>query len=132
MIDIERQIYTKIFDLVSADYPNADILNETILIPSNFPCVCVEEIGNSTVRATQDSSHFENHANIDYEINVYTNDSMKKVTCREIVAKIDDLLLSIGFTRQSASPVNMADGTMYRMVCRYTCVVSTNEIIYRR
>lgn len=132
MIDVERQIYTKIFDLVNTDYPEADILNETILIPSTFPCVCVEEIGNTTVRNTQDSSHFENHANIDYEINVYTNDAMKHISCREIVNKIDSLMLSMGFTRQSMNPVNMGDGTMYRMVCRYTAVISTNEIIYRR
>ena len=68
-----------------------------------------------------------------YEVNVYSNKtSGKKSECKEIIAVIDDILLGLGFTRTMKNPVSMDDATIYRMVTRYTAIVSTNQTIYRR
>ena len=39
---------------------------------------------------------------------------------------------NLGFTRTMKNPVSMDDATIYRMVTRYTAIVSTNQTIYRR
>lgn len=68
-----------------------------------------------------------------YEVNVYSNKtSGKKAECRAIAAVIDDILLGLGFTRTMKNPVSMDDATIYRMVTRYTAVVSIDQTIYRR
>ena len=83
---------------------------------------------------TKTSKNAENHANIVYEINVYSNKTTgKKTECKSIFKDIDREMTELGFTRIMRSPVpNMEDLTIYRMVGRYRAVISKKERIYGR
>lgn len=133
MIDIEPQIFDKVYNAVISKYPNADIVGETVLAPSVFPCVSIEEADNYATRNTRDSSGNDNHADLMYEVNVYTNKTVgKKAECKDIFNIVNDTLSGLGFTRQSKIPIQMDDSTKYRLTGRFIATVSNNEVIYRR
>lgn len=133
MINIENDIFTRVAAALRADFPAINVYGEEVRSPSSFPCVSIVEADNYTVARTQDSGSNERHASLMYEVNVYSNKtSGKKAECRAIAAVIDDILLGLGFTRTMKNPVSMDDATIYRMVTRYTAVVSIDQTIYRR
>ena len=133
MIDIENEIFTAISKAVLAKFPKAKMSPETILSPSVFPCVCAEEADNYAVTSTQDSGSNENHANVMYEVNIYSNKvGGKKVECKAILKIIDGVFSDFGFTRTGMNPIPMNDPTKYRLFARYKAVVSKNKTIYRR
>lgn len=80
------------------------------------------------------AKQIENHAQVLYEVNVYSNKtSGKKTECKAIIALIDSKMEALGFTRTLMNPVpNEEDATVYRMVARYRAIVSKNKTIYRR
>lgn len=133
MIDIENEVFTKIASELRSQFTGINVYGDDVRSPSQFPCVSIVEADNYTVKSTQDSGSNENHANLMYEVNVYSNKtSGKKTECKEILSVIDDILLGLGFTRTMKNPVSMDDATIYRMVTRYMAIVSTNQTIYRR
>ena len=133
MIDIENEIFTAISKAVLAKFPKAKMSPETILSPSVFPCVCAEEADNYAVTSTQDSGSNENHANVMYEVNIYSNKvGGKKAECKAILKIIDCVFSDFGFTRTGMNPIPMNDPTKYRLFARYKAVVSQNKTIYRR
>lgn len=133
MIDIEGEVMNLIYDAVTVNYPNAKFESTLNLSPSEFPCVCVEELDNTTRMSSIDSGSFERHANVTYEINIFTNDtSGKKATAKAILALIDTAMVVHGFERYSKSPTSLDQGTKYRLVVRYQATVSKDKTIYRR
>lgn len=134
MIDIE----TEVFGIVSSDvrlkYPKVYMTGEYVKSPPSFPCVSLIETDNQVYRNTRDSGCIENHAQIQYEVNVYSNrTSGKKAECKEIISLIDSKMEKLGFTRTFMNPVpNEQDATIYRMIARYRAIVSKNKTIYRR
>jgi len=134
MIDIENQIFGKISTALRAEFNPIFVSGELVKAPATFPAVYIEEKANSAYQRTQDSGSLENHVSLMYEINVYSNKQVgKKSECKAIFAVIDNEFQKIGFTRIMKEPVaNLEDGTIYRMVGRYTAVVSVGGTIYRR
>ncbi len=134
MIDIENEIFSIVAATVRAEYPNIYITGEYVKSPPSFPCVTIMESDNQIYRKTRDTSTIENHAQILYEVNVYSNKtSGKKSECKSILAIINDKLTSIGFTRTLLTPVpNELDATIYRMTACYRAVVGKDKVIYRR
>ena len=131
MIDIESQIFTKLYDAIKAVYPNCDVKSELDLEPSKSPAVMIEEINNAS--NTQTMTTTENHAVIDYEINIFSSKaSGRKSEARAILSLIDSVMTKWNFQRLMTNPVSLSDSTRYRLVARYTAVVGTNEVIYRR
>lgn len=134
MIDIENQIFGKISTALRAEFNPIFVSGELVKAPATFPAVYIEEKANSVYQRTQDSGSLENHVSLMYEINVYSNKQVgKKSECKAIFAVIDNEFQKIGFTRIMKEPVaNLEDGTIYRMIGRYTAVVSVGGIIFRR
>lgn len=134
MVDVENEILTKIATALRAVYDSISIYGEYVKSPATFPAVTIEEKTNSVFERTSDSSSVENHATVMYEINVYSNKKTgKKSECKEIFSIIDSEFAEMGFTRTMKEPIpNMDDATIYRILGRYTAVVSTNNIVYRR
>ena len=133
MIDIENQIITDITTALTAVFPGIEVLSDTSQTPSKFPCVYVTESDNYVYTRSIDSGSNENHAEVMYEINVYTNDAQgKKTKCKKIFNKVDEVMLNLGFIRLSKTPIPFDDATKYRLVGRYVAVVSDDEVIYRR
>jgi hypothetical protein len=131
MIDIEKEVFAKIAPELRSQFTGINVYGEDVRSPSSFPCVSIVEADNYTLRRTQDSGSNENHANVMYEVNVYSNKtSGKKTECKEIFAVIDEIMLGLGFTRSNKNPVTMDEATIYRLVGRYVAIVSKHKRIY--
>ena len=134
MIDIENDVFNIVAKAVKAVYPDIYMSGEYVKSPSRFPCVSLVEMDNSAYIRTQTSSSGENHAELMYELNVYSNKkSGKKSECRAIASLIDNEMATLNFSRIMLQPIpNMDDATIYRMTGRYRAVVSKDKILYRR
>ena len=134
MIDIENQVFDRVATRVREQFPDIFMTGEYVNSPSSFPAVSLVEMDNSVREATIDSGSNENHVNVMYEVNVYSNKTTgKKSECKAIIALIDTEMTAMGFVRSTLTPVqNEYDATIYRMVGRYRAAVSTDHKIYRR
>ena len=134
MIDIESAVFNRVADRVREQFPDIFMVGEYVNSPASFPAVSLVEMDNSTRIETIDSGSRENHANVMYEVNVYSNKTVgKKSECKAIIALIDEEMLAMGFSRSTLTPVpNEYDSTIYRMVGRYRAAVSSNNTIFRR
>ena len=134
MINVENEIFDIVAQAVRAVYPDIYITGEYIQSPPQFPCVSLIEMDNAVYTRTQTDSSVENHSELMYELNVYSNKtSGKKSECKSIVALIDNEMAALGFSRIMLQPIpNMDDATIYRMVGRYRAVASKDKMIFRR
>ena len=134
MIDVETEVFNIVSKKVREKYPTIFMTGEYVKSPSSFPCVSLIEVDNQIYRNTRSTDCIENHAQVLYEVNVYSNKkSGKKAECKEIISFIDTELQALGFTRTLMNPVpNEEDATIYRMVGRYRAIVSKDNVIYRR
>ena len=134
MIDVENEVFNRIAKVLREIFPSIVVYGEYVKSPASFPAVMIEEKANSVYQKTQDSGNIENHASVMYEVNVYSNkQSGKKSECKAIFKIIDDEFAAMGFTRILKEPIpNLEDATIYRMVGRYTGIISIDKTIYRR
>ena len=134
MVDIEREIFSIIAKALREKYPDVYVVSEYVKSPSKFPCVSIIESDNSVYNRTQTSGSLENHVEVMYEVNIYSNKtSGKKSECKAIASLLDNEFATLGFSRTMLQPIpNMDDATIYRMVGRYEAVVSKDKVIYRR
>lgn len=134
MINVESEIFNIIAKSIRSEYPDAYVVGEYVKSPSQFPCISIVEMDNTAYDKTQSSGSLENHADLMYEVNIYSNKtSGKKSECKAIASLIDDEFATLGFSRIMLQPIpNMDDATIYRMVGRYRGVVSKDKIIFRR
>ena len=134
MINIENLVFDRVATAVREQFPDIFMTGEYVNSPPSFPAVSLVETDNSSRIETSDSGSNENHANVMYEVNVYSNKTTgKKSECKTIIALIDEEMLALGFSRATMTPVpNMNDSTIYRMVGRYRATVSANHTIFRR
>lgn len=133
MIDVETEIFSEICALVRKKFKGIFVTGEYVKQPPSFPSVSIVEVSNTTLSRTLTTRGRENHAEVMYEVNVYSNKAnVKKTECKEIAAYIDDLLQAKNFTRIMLSAVqNENDATIYRMLGRYRAVIDENKTIYR-
>lgn len=134
MINIEEEIFDDVATEVRSKYPKIYMVGEYVKSPTSFPFVSLIEQDNYVYTKTQTSLSDENHCQLMYEVNVYSNKIKgKKTECKEIMALIDSVMLHKGFTRTMLQPIpNIDDATIYRIVARYTGVVSKDKQIFRR
>lgn len=134
MIDVENEVFNRIAKVLRENFPSIVVYGEYVKSPASFPAVMIEEKANSVYQKTQDSGNIEKHASVMYEVNVYSNKQAgKKSECKAIFKLIDDEFAAMGFTRILKEPIpNLEDATIYRMVGRYTGIISTDKTIYRR
>lgn len=134
MINVENEIFNIIATAVRTAYPGASVVGEYVKTPSKFPCVSLVEMSNTAYDRTQTSGSLENHADVTYEVNIYSNKtSGKKSECKAIASLIDNELAALGFSRTMLQPIpNVDDATIYRMLGRYRGVVSKDKVVYRR
>lgn len=134
MIDIENELFTMLATLLRTEFPGISVTGEYTKTPSVFPCVSIIEMSNTIHSATTTSSQSENHVDVMYEINVYSNKTAaKKSECKKIASVIDEKMLGLGFVRTMLEPIpNLEDSTIYRLLGRYQAVVGKDDTIYRR
>jgi hypothetical protein len=134
MINIESEIFNIVATAIRSEYPDAYVVGEYVKSPSRFPCVSIVEMDNTAYDRTQSSGSLENHANVTYEVNIYSNKtSGKKSECKAIASLIDNEFATLGFSRTMLQPIpNVDDATIYRMTGRYNGVVSKDNYVFRR
>lgn len=134
MIDIENQVFNRVATRVREQFPDIFMVGEYVSSPPSLPAASGMEMDNSIREDTIDSGSNENHANVMYEWNGFSNKATgKKSECKKIMALIDEEMLAMGFVRVTLTPVpNEYDATIYRMVSRYRAAVSTDHKLYRR
>ena len=134
MIDIENEVFNDVATEVRVKYSDIYMVGEYVKTPPKFPCVSLVEMDNQSYQKTEDSGSSENHASLMYEVNIYSNKTVgKKAECKLIAALIDERMLALGFARTMLQPIpNLDDATIYRMVGRYSAVISKDKKIYRR
>jgi hypothetical protein len=134
MIDIENAVFDNVARKLRDKYPDIHVVGEYVKTPPKFPSVSFVEMDNKTYSSTEDSGSSENHVSVMYEVNIYSNKkTYKKAECKAIAALVDEQMLALGFARTFLQPIpNLDDATIYRMVGRYSAIVSKNEVIYRR
>ena len=78
MISVFNELFT-LLDNALSTYDNK-IKTSSVYIntPDEYPFVSFEEINNSVYEATSDSCDVENHADTEYEVNVYTQGNKRK------------------------------------------------------
>lgn len=128
MIDISNVVLRKVKDAVTAVYQTADILSYDPDSITSYPCVSVVERDNYTYERSLDGVGAEYHANVVFEINVYTNATDgKRTQAKEIIKLIDDVMLSNKFMREMLNPLPNIDRSVYRMYARYKAIVGADE-----
>ena len=134
MIDVENSVFNAVATRVKESFSDIFMVGEYVMSPPSFPAVSLVEMDNAIRTDTIDSGSNENHANVMYEVNVYSNKTTgKKSECKAILSLIDEEMVAMGFERVTMTPVpNEYDSTIYRMVARYKAAVSSNHTIYRR
>ena len=134
MIDIENEIFNSVATKLRSEYEGIFVSGEYVPSPTSFPAVSIEEKDNYTYARGIDSSG-EKFVSVMYEVNVYSNLTVgKKAQAKEIMSKIDNEMLTIGFIRASNQPMEMPnqETNIYRLVARYRAVVSKDKQIIRR
>lgn len=134
MIDIENEVFNDVATEVRAKFPDIYMVGEYVKTPPKFPCASLVEMDNQSYQKTEDSGSSENHASLMYEVNIYSNKTVgKKAECKLIAALIDERMLALGFARTMLQPIpNLDDATIYRMVGRYSAVISKDKKVFRR
>lgn len=132
MINVFNEVYTLLVNAL-ANYDNkiktSSVYTNT---PSSYPFVSLEEIDNSVYQKGSDCCEIENYANVEYEVNVYTQNANKKSKADGISQVVDELLKSKGFIRITRNILQDTNETTYRVIMRYSGVVSKNQVVYRR
>lgn len=132
MIDIFNELYTYLHTALITYDENIKMSSVYTNMPSSYPFVSMEEIENSVYEQTSDSCETENHASVDYEINVYTQNPNKKSEGDKLAQIVDNLFKENGFVRTSRNVLQSNDETKYRIILRYHGIVSKDHVIYRR
>ena len=135
MINCETEVYSTVATAIRSQFSGVFVAGEAVAAPSSFPAVTLVEDDNSTYQRSLDSSGQENHAQVMYSCNVYSNKSAgKKSECKAILAVIDAEMFGMGFLRVGSSPMEVpnANASIYRMVARYRGVISSDLRVYRK
>ena len=132
MIDISNEIYTDLSKALALYDTNIETAGVYQNAPSHYPFVSFEEIDNSIYENGMDCCEIENFVNVDYEINIYTQNKDKKSKGDKIANVVDTLLKSKGLVRITRNILQDTNETTYRIVMRYSGVVSKDHIVYRR
>ena len=128
MIDISNVIVKKVRTAVTAVYQDAYVVSTNPDSISTYPCIAVVEYDNYTYERSLDNTAAEHHANVVYEINVYTNNADgKREQAKDIIKIVDTVMINNLFTRDLLRPMPNADRSVYRMYARYKGVVGSGE-----
>ena len=73
MIDVEKEIFGIVSKAVREKYPKIFMTGEYVKSPSSFPCVYLVEVDNQIYRNTRTNECIENHVQVLYEVNVFSN-----------------------------------------------------------
>ena len=132
MIDIFNELYTAFVTALATYDASIETSSVYTNTPPDFPFVSFEEIDNSVNERGSDSCDIENLADVEYEVNIYTQNPNKKSKGDAIAQVVDTFMKTKGFRRVTKNSFQDSNETTYRIIMRYSGVVSKDSVIYRR
>lgn len=133
MIDVETDVFNAIAEALRSEYLGIYVASAKTRAPSSFPAVQIVETSNVIATDTIDSGSLENHADLMYEVNVYSNLTRgAKLQAKKIMGFVDNCFKELGFVRQLCEPIDNGDSSVYRYVARYVGRASVDKVIYQR
>ena len=133
LIDVETDVFSAVASQLRSEYLGIYVASVKKRIPSFFPAVQIVERSNVVASDTSDSGDIENHADLMYEVEVYSNKtSGAKLEAKEIMGFVDACFKELGFKRQFCEPVENSDSSVYRYLARFIGRASKNKVIYQR
>lgn len=130
MIDIEADVFNRVYESVAPLVPQGCFKSVYVPNPPKFPFATLMEMDNFTDKANRSSALDEEYAVVTYEANVYATD---KFDCREVMNALDTEMLRLGFQRLSMQFIpNLADNTIFRYTSRYQATTDRSKVIYRK
>ena len=116
MINLENYIV----NLIATSLSDVTVLSDYVDTPPSFPCVTVVEDSNVSAQTFDNASPSENHADLLYSVNVYSNlVSGAKAQAKDIMDRVDAILENLKFERTMCQPMPNVDRTIYRITARY-------------
>lgn len=135
MIDCESFLFDELSIGLEEEFPEVFVSPYAMRVADKLPCVFVKEASNYPYARCSDSGKYENVSSITFEINVYANGVNRKKTCKDIIQKVDEILIERGFKRGMRNPIEfLEDNTLYRMIVRYSGLIKEVDgkfIVYR-
>lgn len=133
MIDVETEVFSYIAGRLRTEFLGIYVASVKKRVPSSFPAAQIVEMNNMVATDTTDSSGIEKHADVMYEVNVYSNlASGAKKQAKEIIRFIDNCFSELGFARQICDPIDNGDTSIYRYIARYIARISESKTVYQR
>lgn len=123
MIDLENDIYDYVVKRLTSEHTNVNCSKEYEETLSEFPAVTITEASNRVVNNMR-TDVIENAVTVMYEANIYSNRvSGWEAQAKSIAGTLDDIFLSIGFTRIFMNRIPNRDTRIYRITCRYEAII---------
>ena len=132
MIDVFNEIYNALVGRLALYDDTITTSSVYENMPTDFPFVSLEEIDNVVYQNGMNDCEIENFSDIDYEVNIYTQNALRKTKANDILQVVDTFFKELGFIRMSKNNLQDNSGNVYRIVVRYSGVVSKDHIVYRR
>lgn len=132
MTDVEDYVVDKVAKALRAEFDGIFVVSTDTDAPSKFPAVCFWEQSNVPVAATQTACSRENHTELMFQGNIFSNlTGCGKKQCRAIAAVIDREMTKMGFIRVFGQPIlNPADTSISRYTLRYKGIVGADGTVY--
>lgn len=132
MVNIEAEIFDRLYTLITTAYPNCNVVGEDIAEEPEFPCVSIVEMDNATEQMTTDTAG-ERHSNVTYKVEVYTNDRTgKRAKAKAILNVIDKEMTSLNFVRTTSTSTYLKYASVHRYITHYAATVSDDGKIFKR
>ena len=132
MISIHAEVFDRLTQQLVSAFSNVKTSSVYTNSPSSYPFVSIEQIGSSVYEQGIDCCEIENFANIAFEINCWAQGETRMSECYELLEVADNFMKSIGFIRESMTPMQDQNETTYRIISRYSAVVGKDHKTYRR
>jgi len=134
MIDVENYVVDAIVKGLASDYPDAKVYSTRLSVPAKFPAVMIYEVNNTEVSNLSCIDRVERFSDVNYTLEIYTNDTHKKQSAKELFAACDEILRNMvktqdgksssGFTRTGKSYVmSYNESELFGIVGFYVAMV---------
>lgn len=132
MLDPESILFTEVANKLRAKYKGIRVYNEETDSPAGFPCVTFVQSSNTTYGGSVTCDSTENHVNIMYTANAYSNlVSGAKQQCKDIIAFVDEIMRELGFARTMNEQMPNYERSISRRTARWSGVCGADGYIYK-
>lgn len=130
MIDIENFVFDTFYNHLIVLFPNANITKGYDEHTAASLTVIIRETNNVPLRKTATDDCVENHARLNYEIEVICDtESTGRIICQDVLAEVDTAAQGMKMTRiYKSRPIN-TDRTKWRQYVRYEVIVGKPQTI---